>query len=107
MRNRACWMALMVLLPVSAAHGRLSTRQESWGAGGTAVTRYTLTNSHGASVSFMPLGAAILSLKVPDRNGHLADVVLGYDQPSDYNNNNSPEFGLTIGRYANRIIGAR
>jgi aldose 1-epimerase len=109
MRNLTCWMALMVLLPISAAQGRSATHEEPWGtlADGTAITRYTLINSPGASVSFMALGAAILSLKVPDRNGHLADVVLGYDQPSDYNNNNSPEFGLTIGRYANRIIGAR
>ena len=109
MRNSICWMALMMFLPLSAAQGRSITREEPWGAlaDGTPVSRYILTNPHGASVSFMPLGAAILSLKVPDRSGHLADVVLGYDKASDYNNNNSPEFGLTIGRYANRIIGAR
>ncbi len=37
----------------------------------------------------------------------MADVVLGYDKPADYNTNNTPQFGLTIGRYANRIVGAR
>jgi len=79
-----------------------------WGTlpDGRQITRFTLTNAQGAQVSFMPLGAAILSLSVPDRNGKRTDVVLGYDKPSDYNSNNSPEFGLTIGRYANRIVGA-
>jgi aldose 1-epimerase len=82
-------------------------REEPWGAlaDGRAITRYTLTNARGASASFMPLGAAVLSLTVPDRNGKLSDVVLGYDKPSDYNTGNSPMFGLTIGRYANRIVG--
>ena len=78
----------------------LQYHEEPWGtlADGRAIKRYTLTNAHGASVSFMPLGAAILSLTVPDRNGQLADVVLGYDKPSDYDTNNSPMFGLTIVR---------
>jgi aldose 1-epimerase len=82
-------------------------KEEPWGrlADGRAITRYTLTNARGASASFMPLGAAVLSLTVPDRDGKLADVVLGYDKPSDYNTGNSPMFGLTIGRYANRIVG--
>ena len=82
-------------------------REEAWGSlsDGRKITRYTLTNAHGASVSFMPLGAAVLSLSVPDRNGQMADVILGYDKPSDYNTSNSPMFGLTIGRYANRIVG--
>jgi len=99
--------AIAVLLP-AAAMGKPGLTSASWGAlsDGTAITRYTLTNESGASVSFMPLGAAILSLTVPDRNGRMADVVLGYDKPSDYNTNNSPEFGLTIGRFANRIFGA-
>lgn len=99
--------AIAVLLP-AAAMGKPGLTSASWGAlsDGTAITRYTLTNKIGASASFMPLGAAVLSLSVPDRNGRMADVVLGYDKPSDYNTNNSPEFGLTIGRFANRIFGA-
>jgi aldose 1-epimerase len=98
---------IAVLLP-TAAMGSPSLTSAPWGAlsDGTAITRYTLTNKAGASASFMPLGAAVLSVTVPDRNGRMADVVLGYDKPSDYNTNNSPEFGLTIGRFANRIFGA-
>jgi aldose 1-epimerase len=81
--------------------------EQPWGAlaDGTKVSRFTLTNASGASVSVMPLGAAVLSITVPDRNGRMADVVLGYDTPGDYQTNNSPMYGLTIGRYANRLVG--
>jgi aldose 1-epimerase len=71
------------------------------------MTRYTLTNAGGASASFMPLGAAVLTLEVPDRDGALSDVVLGYDTAADYSTDNSPYIGLTIGRYASRIAGTR
>jgi len=101
-------LGLLLAVP-AAAQAKARLTQASWGAlaDGRKITRYTLTNAHGGSVSFMPLGAAVLSLSVPDRNGQLADVVLGYDKPSDYNTANSPMFGLTIGRYANRIVGTQ
>jgi len=81
--------------------------EEPWGtlADGRAVTRYTLTNGSGAKARFMPLGAAVLAIEAPDRNGELADVALGFDTAADYQRDNSPQFGLTIGRYANRIAG--
>jgi len=107
MKRMVLCAVLAALLPV-AAMAKPGLSEAPWGklSDGTPMTRYTLTNARGASVSFMPLGAAVLSLTVPDRNGQMADVVLGYDKPSDYNTNNSPEFGLTIGRFANRIFGA-
>lgn len=79
----------------------------AWGhlQDGRAITRYTLANARGARVSFMPLGATILSLEVPDRAGRLADVVLGFDSAADYNTANAAYIGLTIGRYASRIFG--
>ena len=46
---------------------------------GTEVYRYTLTNSNGASASFTDMGAVWLTMEVPDRDGRLADVVLGVD----------------------------
>lgn len=97
------------LLLLSSAASAATITQAPWGTltDGRPVNRYTMTNSHGASVSMMELGAAILSINVPDKDGKLVDVVLGYDKPSDYNTNNSPEFGLTIGRYANRIVGSQ
>lgn len=51
------------------------------------------------------LGAKIMSLWVPDKNGVMGDVVLGYDTPEHYWRGN-PYFGATIGRYANRIANA-
>jgi aldose 1-epimerase len=55
----------------------------------------------------MELGAAVTAVVVPDREGKMADVVLGYDSPLDYVTGNSPQFGLVIGRYANRIVGGK
>jgi aldose 1-epimerase len=93
-----------VSLP-SLAQTQLS--EAAWGtlADGRAMTRYTLTNASGAQASFMPLGAAILSVEAPDRNGELADVVLGFDKAADYNTGNGAYIGLTIGRFASRIFG--
>ena len=76
-------------------------------ADGRAITRYTITNSSGAKATFIPLGAAILSVEAPDRDGTLADVVLGYDSAADYNTSNFAQIGLTIGRYANRIASTK
>lgn len=65
----------------------------------------TLANRHGLRMTVTNLGAKIMSLWVPDRNGVVADVVLGYDTPERYRQGN-PYFGATIGRYANRIAHA-
>jgi len=72
-------------------------------ADGSPITRYTLTNAAGASASFMAQGAAILSLQAPDRDGELADVVLGFDSAEEYKSANFAYFGLTVGRYASRL----
>src|SRR3954469_23708694 len=69
---------------------------------GQAVDIYTLKNSKGAEARIMTYGGIVTSLKVPDRNGKLADVVLGYDDLASYVKN-SPYFGALIGRYGNRI----
>ena len=53
---------------------------------GTVIDLYTITNKSGASVSLQTLGAGIQSIKVPDKNGNLADVVLGFDNPQAYKN---------------------
>ncbi|KAF9625403.1 hypothetical protein IFM89_022388 [Coptis chinensis] len=58
------------------------------------------------SVKFTNIGASIASLILPDRNGKLADVVLGYDSVKEYANN-TPHFGSIVGRVANRIGGAK
>ena len=69
---------------------------------GREVTAYTLTNNQGASVKIMDLGATIISLNVPDKNGNFADVVCGYDDVNSYLTNGGYQ-GAIIGRYGNRI----
>ncbi len=73
---------------------------------GREVTLYTLTNAHGLRAKVIEYGAILVSLEVPDRNGDLADVVLGFDDLDSYIRRN-PLFGAVVGRYANRIEGAR
>jgi aldose 1-epimerase len=67
---------------------------------------YLLTNTAGMQVALTNFGATIVSLKVPDRRGNSADLVLGYDTPHEYEADKS-YFGSTIGRYANRIAQGR
>ena len=73
---------------------------------GDSVQAFTLTNAHGMEVKAITYGAIIQSLKVPDRNGTLGDVVLGFDDLAGYLGE-TPYFGALIGRYGNRIGGAR
>lgn len=66
------------------------------------VTLFTVTNSTGASVVLSTLGAGIVAVNVPDRNGKLDNVVLGYADAADYFRD-GPCAGKTVGRVANRI----
>lgn len=73
---------------------------------GKEASLFTVENKSGAKAVFTDYGAILVSLFVPDKDGKLDDVVLGYDQLEKYFVN-SPNFGATIGRHANRIGGAR
>ena len=72
---------------------------------GKATALYTLTNANGMEVCITNLGGRVVSIMVPDRDGKLQDVVLGYDNVAQYADRvNSPsDYGSSIGRYANRI----
>ena len=67
-----------------------------------AVYKYTITNASGASVVLGSIGAAIVSVNVPDRDGKLADVVIGYGKAESYFAD-GPCAGKCPGRFANRI----
>jgi aldose 1-epimerase len=67
---------------------------------------FALSNARGMELRFAALGGVIASIVVPDRNGSLGDVVLGYDSLKDYAAG-IPYAGALIGRYANRIAGGR
>ena len=82
--------------------------RECWGKApdGKEINLYTLVNAGGAFVRLCDVGAAIVSIAVPDREGKLADVVLGYTDPLDYFAD-GPCAGKVPGRYANRIANGR
>lgn len=86
----------------------MACRKENWGnmASGETVSLYTLTNDNGVSASFTDLGGVWVTMIVPDQNGKMTDVVLGYDSVELYLKN-PPHFGSPIGRNANRIAGAK
>ena len=73
-------------------------------ADGTRVELYSLRNATGSSVAIATYGATVVSLRVPDRDGRLGDVVLGYDGLEGYLGSRF-YFGAIVGRYANRIAG--
>ncbi len=74
---------------------------------GAAVSRYTLSNGRGMTVRILTYGGTIQSLEVPDRRGHVDNVVLGFATLDGYldiaKKKGNPYFGAIIGRYANRI----
>jgi len=69
---------------------------------GEQVSLYTLKNAKGMEATIMTYGGILVSLRVPDRNGKLDDVVLGYDSLKGYLSDKA-YFGALIGRYGNRI----
>ena len=73
---------------------------------GHDVTQFTLTNARGASVRVINYGAILTNIIVPDRNGVLDDVALGFDNLEGYLADHG-SMGDTVGRYGNRIAQAR
>ena len=73
---------------------------------GDAITMFTMTNKQGASVSVIELGAIITSIIVPDKNGKMADVTLGFDALESYEGDHA-FMGDLVGRYGNRIAKAK
>jgi len=69
---------------------------------GRRVYLYTLTNANGLTATITNYGAIVTSLRVPDRNGKFADIVLGFDSLAPYLERH-PYFGAIVGRYGNRI----
>ncbi len=89
---------------------KMEIKKEIFGSmpDGQVVEAYLLTNSHGLKAKIMTYGATLISLEVPDRNGQMADIVLGHNRLEGYlRRETNPYFGATIGRYANRIAKGR
>lgn len=81
--------------PAKSSFGKL--------ADGRDVELYTLANKAGTTVQLMTYGAAIVSIKTPDKAGKPGEVTLGFDTLDGYLSKNNPHFGCTTGRFANRI----
>jgi len=86
-----------------SAKPKPGVQQQSFGTrDGRPVNLYTLTNANGLEIKTMNYGGIILSIRVPDRKGQFADIVLGHDTLEGYIPN-PPYLGAVVGRYANRI----
>src|SRR5437870_8802958 len=97
-------MLMTTLAPLGATPKSGSTEKKPFGKtpDGQPIDLYVLTNKNGMEAAITNYGGAVVSLKVPDRNGKFADVVLGYDSLDGYVNDKS-YFGAIVGRYGNRI----
>lgn len=89
------------------AHAATAERSELGKlADGRTVETITLANEAGVKARIITYGATLQSLEAPDRTGAVADIVLGYDDLASYVDKPN-YFGVTVGRYANRIAGGR
>lgn len=85
------------------SHAGLGITKASYGeVDGKAVDLYTLTNANGLEMTVTNYGGIAVSLMVPDKEGKMGDIVLGYNELEGYVKNN-PYFGCIVGRYGNRI----
>ncbi|MFF0415451.1 aldose epimerase family protein [Kitasatospora sp. NPDC004745] len=88
------------------SEGELTVSQDAFATlpDGRSVTRWTVGSTEGVTAEVLDLGARLQALHAPDRNGRLANVVLGCDGVDDLLGG-AAYFGATVGRYANRIAG--
>jgi aldose 1-epimerase len=101
-------LALSLGLSVAAPAWPADAAREPAGelADGTPVEAVVLSNANGVAARVLTYGATLQSLTAPDRDGVPADITLGYDDAADYQVKPN-YFGVTVGRYANRIAGGR
>lgn len=103
------YISILLLLTVilsSCNKQKVNVSKEIWGeTNQQEVSLYTLSNSNGMIVKITNYGGIITSILVPDKNGNLDDVVLGFDNLEQYTGPH-PCFGALIGRFANRIKNA-
>jgi aldose 1-epimerase len=106
---RAALLAMVLCAPAQAA-----ITQQPWGKtadDGRAANLYTLTNAHGMRVRITNYGGVVVSIGLPSRDGKLVDVAQGFDSLNDYTSadyiENNGHYGSIIGRFANRIQGAK
>ena len=111
MKALSRFVLITLLLISSAVVGlaQASITKHSFGktAAGEEVDLYILKNVYGMEARITNYGGIVVSLTAPDRNGALADVVLGFNDLESYLTKNDPYLGAIIGRYGNRIAKGR
>lgn len=112
MKKHLIYIILLSAMLSTLCHGQtptlsgLSPQRFASTIEGKPTSLYILRNSKGIEACITNYGARLVSLMEPDRNGKLEDVVLGYDNITDYHTKGQ-NFGATVGRYIGRIIGPK
>lgn len=99
------WVIAVAAMSVGCSRASIRTSYFGTLSSGERATLFTLTNTSGASVSFTDYGLRIVSIMVPDLNGSLGDVVVGYGKLDDFETKDR-FVGCVLGRYANRLDSA-
>lgn len=104
---RAMMVAALLCVTATPAHAADAVRSDAGKlADGTPIEAVTLKNARGVAARILTYGATLQSLVAPDRSGKPAEITLGFDDAADYEKKPN-YFGVTVGRYANRIAGGR
>ena len=104
LKTTLSYLLAFSLTSVAAMAAQATRAPAGTATDGSAVEAITLTNGQGMSAKILTYGATLQSLSGPDKNGKVADVMLGYDDVKSYIDYPN-YFGVTVGRYANRIGG--
>ena len=101
-------LRVILLMMITAAAAHAAVTHADWGKlpDGSTVTLYTLKSPQ-VEVRVMTFGARVVSITTPDKNGKMANVVLGYDNLQDYIKDNKTYFGVVPGRYSNRVANGK
>ncbi|MCH2115823.1 MAG: galactose mutarotase [Pirellulales bacterium] len=102
-------LAVLLLVAADAAVASAHVHRFEFGktADGAEVDYYWMKSNANMVVRTCPLGASLIGVDIPDRDGKVADVVFGFDGPAGYETEDNQYFGVTAGRCANRIAGGK
>ena len=106
--RRICFGLAAIVVSACTVHRSPEIVIESFGAlsSGEPVSLYRLVNASGSSMEVIDYGCRIVRISVPDRDGRVDDVVVGYGDMESFECGRERFFGALIGRYGNRIAGA-
>ncbi|QDS92737.1 Aldose 1-epimerase precursor [Roseimaritima multifibrata] len=100
-------LCFLLLFSTTPALAKVTESPFGKTATGEKVQQFTITNSHGLSVNIITRGATLQSLIVPDKEGKLEDILLGFDSVAGYESEDNQYFSCTVGRVCNRIGNAQ